>query len=279
MNKLVFWIGLLTLGFCVTACCSENGSDIGDPYDQMDTRWLVPATDGGDGGAGGALQIYYTNWSSEMGPEDLDDVLVLNGGLMGDGGQGMNGESGVAGLAGLDGSCEVLQSSNLLFDATDIEQDMVINVGVPGEIDTLSLVDTASPTVITVDSLHVGSQGSLVFTCDIRIRARELIVDAGGTLAFRQRDGQDCLIGLGGAQPPILGQPGLAGGLALVDTELLDLAGTLDLSGNDGATGEKGGEGGSLVILAEEIQIRSGAQILMRGGRGGDGLDEQDLSR
>lgn len=232
--------------------------------------WLSPATAGGKGGNGGLISLL----PSVLIPTGVD---VKNAFLITEGSGGLGGKSAI-GSAGPDAPQGVagefaLDLHPFTFDATGITPEMITDVN--GANLMLYLKDNADPlAAMELDTLRVATGSHLELGCDVRIRARQVFIERGGSLVVRGRDSGTCTIGVG---LQLENRPGLSGGQVLIEADTFKLDGTLDIAGNPGARGEAGGNGGSLEVRASIFSLGDEARVLANGGRGGDGFDEHEL--
>jgi hypothetical protein len=223
---------------------------------------VVAATDGGEGGPGGTLSIRTTSMPS------IEGLLGAFGGDGGKAGLGHLGPSGEEGKRGADGTVEVLEDAGWFFDRAAVPAESLISVGVAGQSDLLP--ESSGPT-IAVDRLDIGPDATLALSRYPLVTVRELHVAAGGRLVLR--DLGHAAIAADDADA--FDEEGVAGGTVMIVAERLLVEGTLDARGNPGARAEPGGFGGQLLVRCEELFVGADGAILVDGGPGGAGLDEE----
>lgn len=247
---------------------------VAEPNQGADSKiihtWLTPASPGGKGGNGGLVSLSSTALvPAGVNVEAISLVTEGHGGL---GGKATIGSPGPNAPSGEPGKF-ALNLHSYAFDATGISAEMVTDVN--GSNFMIYLKDNADPLpVMELDTLHVANGSHLELGCDVRIRARRVHIEEGGSLVVRGRDSGTCTVGVG---LQLSTKAGLHGGQVFIDADTLELDGTLDIAGNSGAPGQAGGNGGSLEIRATRFTLGSDAQVLANGGNGGEGLNEREL--
>lgn len=262
-----------------TACGSTPGEtdEPGDDgnLDDVDPAVICAASDGGRGGDAGSVLVLLGGDASAANEladrlQDFVDAGPGAGGLAGIGELGPDAVDGEPGAA--DEALTVVERPEWSFDASAIDPQWVIDVS--EDQGTLTLPELSDPPDVVVSELRVRAGSSLLLSCDARIAAERIVVEAGATLGFRSRNRSGCAWTFGDHVP----DPGARGGVAWLETRSLELHGTLDLSGTGGAPGAAGGAGGSLTLRAETITLSDGAVIVVAGGAGGDGVAEMSCS-
>ncbi|MGC4119637.1 MAG: hypothetical protein QM765_34700 [Myxococcales bacterium] len=261
----------LTLLFLAAASLSACGAPETITKTEVVRSWFAPATAGGKGGDGGAATVLYAHWTLEEGTLSLPDVFDTRAGNGGGGGKATVGKPGVDGLNGAAGELDT-QSAPFVFDATGITPDMVIDSN--ADAMQLFLEDNADPMpVLKVDRFRIAAGSRLDIGCDVRIEARQFVIEEGGRLVVRGRDSGRCSIGI----MQLESRPGLLGGQLFVQADTIELRGTIDVAGNAGQSGEQGGAGGTVLLRTTNLTIHEGAKVLAHGGDGGAGGDEREI--
>ena len=249
----------------------HHGVDGDDGDDGDGSAVICAATDGGRGGdAGGVLVLVALDPPEALElREQLEDFVVGGPGAGGLGGAATIGPPASDGPPGaVDDTLTVAGDSGWTFDASDIDPAWVIDVG--SNEATVTLPELSDPPDVVVSELRVRSGSSLTLSCDARLAAERVVVESGATLGFRGRNHSGCAWTFGGTEL----DPGARGGAVWLETRSLELHGTLDLAGTDGAPGGPGGAGGTLTLRTETITLGDDAAIVVAGGEGGDGLPE-----
>ena len=259
---------------CAPGDAGDPGADARDP-DDGEPAVICAASNGGPGGDGGSVLVLLGDDAdaAQALAERLEDFVDAGPGAGGLGGLGDLGPDAVDGEPGAaDDALVVIGRPEWSFDASAIDPEWVIDVS--ENEGTLTLPELSDPPDVVVSELHVRSGSSLLLSCDARITAERIVVEAGATLGFRSRNRSGCAWTFGGNVP----DPGARGGVAWLETRSLELHGTLDLSGTGGTAGAPGGAGGSLTLRAETITLFDDAIIVVAGGTGGDGVAEMPCS-
>lgn len=265
MKSIVIMMGC----WLVAAGCARDA----DVQIEEVTRFVQVATDGGRGGAGGSVTVLFAESREDPESETFSAAFSLAGGAGGEAGVCELGPQGSRGDDGPDGELESSREADYQFDAAGIDPDMVIDIG---ENSTLYIHDTADPLpVLRLDTFRVRDGAEMEIGCDVRIQARHFVIEEGGRLTIRSREGMNCSIGVGRS---LDGVAGLDGPLVYIQAELIQLDGILDMAGNPDEPGKDGGDGGHLILRTRRIELGSRARVLVNGGAGGVGVDERELS-
>ncbi len=253
-------------GACEPAQPAACESPVAEPADVV-----CAATPGANGGPAGAVFIALGDADAVAAlTERLPELVGSNPGDAGLAGLAEVGPAAAAGVAGEDPQdVVVVVDEGFSFDASMVDADTRIEIVAQG-VNTIALSQLADPPHIEVAELRVARGASLALSCDVRIAAQRLVIEAGATLAFHRRNDSGCVWSMPAATPEA-GQPG---GTVFVSASEIQLDGTIDVSGAAGALGQPGGSGGALTIVAETFSAGAEAAIVISGGAGGDGIDE-----
>lgn len=258
-----------------TACGSAPGDDLGEVGEGEDggdeTTLICAASEGGPGGDAGSVFVQIKGDVQAAFELDrrLDDFVDAGPGAGGLGGEGtLAPDKGDGAAGGHDHGVVVMGNAEWTFDGSEIDPDWIIDVSTDGGV--VRLPHLSDPPDVVASELRVRVGATLVITCDARITAERIIVEQGATLGFRNDNRSGCVWSFGGYTP----DPGARGGVAWLETRSLELHGTLDLAGTEGAPGAPGGAGGALTLRAETITLGDDAAIVVAGGAGGDGNAE-----
>jgi hypothetical protein len=264
MNKLI----LMALVFGMATAGCETKETV---REVTQTRIVYPATSGTAGGSGGALTLYVKEANLDIHGEAFSQVFTLDAGKGGVGGAGEVTPDGVEGPAGVEGLLEVVDYPQYSFDGTGITADMAIDIDTESR---LTVTDNADPLpVLRVALFRVAAGQTLEIDGDVRIQAETFAIERGGRLVLRERGGRDSAIRVGGVNES---RPGGHGAHVLLQAREVRLGGLIDLAGASGSAGVPGGNGGKLLVMAEQLTIEDGAQVLANGGDGVDGADEHE---
>jgi len=229
-----------------------------------------PGEPGAPGGAGGRVTVRY-GALQQASPAELLDALDVVGG--GGGAPGAHGEPDPAGAAparpgadGRDGSPSLWQDPGLALDLSGVEPDDALLVSA-GDI-YLKTKLLQGP--LRVRRVVVAPGVSLQLSGGWVIEADEVLVSPGASIVVSDR---------GEKTKDVLGSAvGHHGGDLVLRARKLELYGDIIASGEAGATGEAGGDGGQVLVEAETLLLGDGAGIHAAGGAGGAGADGQACS-
>jgi hypothetical protein len=260
----------------LTGCVWEFGEDeYQDEYFDEDYRTPDPpstpeevctvASNGGNGGRGGLLSIRTTN------PAVVEGSLATDGGRPGEAGVSAVGPEANVGTAGEAGSLELLEDPNFAFDLNWVQFEDWVAVGLTNSDDIIAVGGSDANPTIAVGKLEVGPGATLALSRYPTIYAYEVIVHEGGRLILRDNGESLLAVGEGSA----LEEPGLNGGSVALYAADMIVEGTVEVSGSVGDAGDDGGLGGHLRIKSESLYIGANGAIVVTGGAGGDGSDEQ----
>lgn len=273
-TAICFGFLLSTLLACDSRRCFDGddapGEGAGDAPGEAVATFCAAGV-GGVGGNSGTVTLITTTEAAAGLRGRLDDVVIVaagDGGLGGLGPQTGDAASGVAGEPER-APVDVVVHADFSFDAESVPDDAVIDI-VPSGQATVSLSDLLDPPSVSVSELRVRAGATLHLSCDARIVAQTLVIEAGASLVLRATNRARC----GVAFPAAVTDAGMPGSKVAIEAAHVQLDGTIDVSGADGAPGQPGGSGGGLSVVFETIALGPQAQILATGGKGGDGADE-----
>jgi hypothetical protein len=262
MKVLSFSLVMLALA---SAGCSVGALEsAGNPAPAATSRPLCAATPGGDGGIGGVVTIAYAE--SLTGSPRVD----VNGGPGGTGGRRDGGARAKAGRPGETGIATFVQDTTYAFDSSAIEPGSQIIADVDAVTISVPTLGGTSTTV-AVETVDVKPGALLEIGGDLHLVVQHLVVEEGATLRLRGRTTTSLVFSSGSIS---LVEPGLSGAIASIDADVLEVRGTIDASGNDGAPSADGGAGSDLAIQARTATFGTTTRFSANGGRGGDGQDE-----
>jgi hypothetical protein len=251
----------------VVGCGNQENQD---PGTEVVEKVYSLASSGGHGGHGGSVVLYYRESSTD--PES--GTFALGGGAGAPGGNAEVGQPGSYGVDGQAGELEINRDPDFEFDPSDVSPDQIIEIGDSNVISVEDLLDPLPP--LRLEILRVAAGSELEIGCDVRIKAKQFIIEQGGRLTLRQREGANCSIAVGRSLDTVAG---LRGSLVYIQAEVFQLDGILDISGNPASPGKPGGNGGKLTLRVEQFGMGPEAEIRATGGAGGTGVDEQPVTR
>jgi hypothetical protein len=227
---------------------------------------VVAASPGGAGGRGGVLSIRTTSAASILG------VVSSNGGEPGVDGVAELGPLLEPASPGEPGLLEILDDPSYLFDDSVVPAGSMVTLGVAETPDTLALGGSEGAPAIVVERFELGNSAMLGLSRVPTIIATTLVIGEGATLLLRDNGMSELTV----VQPGgVFETPGSAGGSVSIIARDIVVDGLLDASGGDGESKQAGGQGGHLMIRAETLTVGATGAIVVDGGSGGPGADEQ----